>query len=356
MAQTNWTTTEYATLAVNNQLMRGLLETAKRHFPYMNGTVPGQLERNQDTFTVKWERLNNLAIDTTALAEKSLVSFQMGRTPAAPTLSNLTAVVQKYGQFINVSENIDLVKINARTMQLVDVLGEAAGASANALQRNIYDAQTTFRFSGGVASSDLIVTAISDNDVKYVVQSLRNASARKFFPVETGSVNIGTLPILDSYFGVCHSLQVESIRALTNFTSVEKYAGQVQPLVGEIGHAHEVRWCHSEIAPVNSGAGTTSAAGFHGASDILNDVFSVFVWGKESAGTVGLAKEWPNGIYRGGDDAPSPVELVTKAVGSAGAADPHNEWGTVAYNLRHAGKVLNSAWIKKIEALAPDFA
>ena len=325
MAQTNTTVRDYLALAVNYQLMRGLLSAAKRNFPYMNGTLPGQLMRNQDTWSVKWERLSNLAISTTALSEKTNVAFQMGRTPVTPTLSNLTATVQKYGQFINVSEDVDLTKINATTARLVDVLGEAAGASANALQRNLYDAETTYRRSGAVASTSLIVTALSDNDVKYVVQALRNQSAMKFFPMTTGSTNIGTLPILDSYFGVVHSHLVETVRGLTGFVDVTKYAGQVRTLVGEIGHAHEVRWCYSEIAPVDSGAGVTSVNGMHGAGTSQNDVFSTFIWGRESAGTVGFNMNWPDGIYTGGDEAPSPVELVTKAVGSAGAEHGYAE-------------------------------
>lgn len=347
----------HVTAPVNVVLMRGLLSAAKRTFPYLNGTMPGSLEENQGSTTVKWRRIENLSLATTALGEQvGNTSWQMGRTAATPTVTDLTVAIAKYGNFINFSEELDLFNVNSRAAQLMDTLGENAGATLNALMRDIHDGNTTnLRRASGVATTSAIVSSISLNDIRYTVNQLARQSGMKFFPMATGSQNVDTSTVRASYFGICHPDVEEDVRQLSGFIGVEQYGGYTQTFVGEFGAVGGVRWAASEIAPVSSGSGVTSVNGKRGGGTSSNDVYSTFVYGREAVGSVGLGEEHTEEIYMGGDSIPS-VSLIRKALGSAGAADPFNEFGTLAWKAWFAGKILNDNWHVKVLTLADDLS
>lgn len=340
---------------VNFVLMRGLLTQARKVLPFFNGTLPGELQRNQGAATVKWRRFEDLAPTTTALGEVSTtVAFGMGRTAVQATVTDLTVAVAKYGNHINYSEELDLFNVNSRAVQLMDVLGRNAGESLNVLMATVFDGSTNVRFGNAVAAITTVTTAISLGDIRYVVNQLNRQSAMKFFSMGTGSQNDGTSPVRASYFGITHPDAEEDIRQLTGFLGVEQYGGYIGDVqVGEFGAVGGVRWCSTPICPVATGAGTTSINGFRGGTATTNDVYKTFVYGREAVGSVGLGEQHSEEIYLMGDRPPA-IELIRKAVGSAGAGDPYNEIGTLAWKAWFAAKILNQAWIWEIDTLSPD--
>ena len=354
MATTLSTLATHVTAPVNVVLMRGLLSAAKRTYPYLNGAIPGSLEENQGSMTVKWRRIANLAFATTALGETvGNTSWQMSRTPTTPVVSDLTVAIAKYGNFINYSEELDLFNVNSRAAQLMDTLGENAGGTLNALMRGVHDAGTNIRYATGVASTTVVISAISLNDIKYCVNQLDRQSGMKFFPMGTGSQNVTTSTVRASYFGICHSDVEQDIRGLTGFIGIEQYGGYTAAFVGEFGAVGGVRWASTEIGPIATSGGTTSVAGFRGSTTTTNDVYSTFIYGREAVGSVGLGEDHTEAIYVGGE-APPAVSLINKAVGSAGAADPFNEFGSLAWKSWFAGKILNTNWQLKVETLSAD--
>lgn len=354
MAATITTLTSNITAPVNYVLMKGLLSAARKRLPYFNGTLPGSLEKNQGSMSVKWRRIENLDPATTALGEVTgTAAFGMGRTAVQPTITDLTVAIAKYGNWILTSEELDLFNVNSRAAQLLEKLGDNAGLSLNYLARDVFDGSTNVRYAGTATADTNVVTAISVNDIKYCVNQLNRQSAMKFYAMGTGSRNIGTTPIRDTYFGSCHSDVEEDIRSLTGFTPVEQYGGYVETEPGEFGTVAGVRFVSTEIAPITTGAGTTTASGFRGSTAILNDVYSTFIYGKEAVGTVGLGENHAKEIYMMGDRVPA-IQVINKAVGSAGAGDPFNEVGSLAWKAWFAGKILNQNWLWKVRSLSAD--
>lgn len=347
----------HVTAPVNFVLMRGLLSQARKVLPYMNGTMPGSLERNGGSMSVKWRRFEDLAVATTALGEVTgNAAFQMGRTAATPTITDITVAIAKYGNFINHSEELDLFNVNSRAAQLMDVLGRNAGETLNTLMRDVFNTSGNVRYGAAAASGTVTTTAMAASDVRNVVNNLNRNSAMKFFSMGTGSTNYNTSPVRSSYFGICHSDVEEDIRDITGFVGIEDYGGYIGDVqVGEFGHVHGVRWCSTEIAPIATSLGTSTATGMRGASDILNDVYSTFVYGREAVGSVGLGENHAEEIYRMGDRPPA-IEVISHAVGSSGVGDPYNEVGSVAWKAWFAGAILNSAWLWEIDTLAQDLA
>lgn len=354
MAMTVSTLTSNVTAPVNFVLMRGLLSAARRRLPFYNGTLAGSLEKNQGSASVKWRRIENLAAVTTALGEVTgTAAFGLGRNAVQPTITDVTVAMAKYGNPILTSEELDVFNVNSRVAQLMDTLGENAGHSLNILARDVYDGSTSVRYAGSATADTNVVTAISLNDIKYVVNQLDRQSAMKFYSMGTGSRNIGTSPIRDAYMGICHNDVEVDIRGLTGFVPVEQYGGYVDVSPGEFGTVWGVRWCATEIAPVSTGAGTTTATGLRGSTAILNDIYSTFIYGREAIGTVGLGEKHAEEIYQGFDRVPA-VEVIVKQPGSSGIADMFNEVGSIAWKAWFAGKILNNNWLYKIRTGATE--
>jgi N4-gp56 family major capsid protein len=356
-------TTNFATsisAPVNFVLMETLLTAARKRLPYFNGTLPGSLAKTQGAASVKWRRIDNLSAVTTALSEAAdgaTVAFGNGRTSVTPTITDVTVAIAKYGNAINLTEEVDLFNVNSNSAALMDTLGANAGESLNTLMRNVFDATTKItRNANKAAAVASIASAITLNDIKNVVNRLNRASAMKFTPAGFGSTNIGSTPVRQSYYGICHVDVEEDIRGLTGFQAVETYGGYTETEPGEFGHVGGVRWCSTEIAPIVSDGSTESivAGSFQESSALLHHVYSTFIYGREAIGSIGLGENHAKDIYMMYDRVPT-VELIYHKPGSSGIADMFNENGSLAWKAWFAGKILNQDWVGKISSLASKF-
>lgn len=354
MAATISTLVSNVTAPVNYVLMEELLTAARKNLPFFNGTLPGKLEGNKGSMSVKWRRIENLAPSTTALSEiTGTAAAFLGRSAVQPTITDVTAAIAKYGNMILFTEELDLFNVNSRALQLMNTLGANAGESLNLLMQTQFDTATQIRYAGGAANDTAVAAAITLNDIKYSVNLLNRNSAMKFTPMATGDRNINTSTVRASYYGICHSDVEEDIRGLTGFIGVEQYGGYTEIEPSEFGAVGGVRWCSTEIATVATGIATTSVANLRGSTDILNDVYSTFVYGKEAVGSVGLGEMHAKEIYKMYDPKkPKAVELIKKDLGSSGIYDPYNEAGSLAWKVWFAGKILNNNWIVRLRTAA----
>lgn len=343
------------TAPVNFYLMQGLLKAARANMPYFNGSLPGELMENKGAYSVRYERIENLSPSITALGEPTgNATFFNGRDAVNPTVTRVDANMAKYGNVITLTEEVDLVQVNARAMRFMDTLGENAGRSLNLLQQTaIRTGATTKRYGNAVANDAATITAVAANDIRFIVNSLNRADAMRFDPLSDGSTNIGSAPIRSSYFGTCHPDVEEDLRQISGFQPVENYASHTSIYPGEFGTLGGVRWCVSTLAAVTSAAGTTSVVGFRGAGTTTNDVYSCLIYGKEAMGSVGLGETMTKEIYTGGDTIPA-VQLINHAPGTSGVADPLNEVGSLGWKAFHAGVVLNADWIVELRVLSAD--
>ena len=346
-------TSSYVSLPINNVLYRGLLSAARRVLPFFRGTLPGRIEEQSGTKTIKWQRLDNLAPRTSTLPEITSVIFGMGRTPVTPTETNITKALSHYGSFMYLSEQVDLFNINIRAAQLLDNLGENAGVSLNILAATEFQNATAV-YANGVSSTSSVVTYIGVGDIRYTVNQLNRESGMKFYTQATGSTNIDTKTVRASYFGICHSDTEEEIRAATGFIPVEQYGGYTNTDVNEFGALGGVRWVSSEICPINTGGSTETASTiFRGSTSALNnDVYSSFIYGREAIGTVALGDEFHESITMGGDTIPA-IEVVS-APKTVSVADPYGEISVLTWKAWFAAKILNAKWVYELLHLVRD--
>jgi len=345
---------------VNFVLMKGLLQAARKKLPYFNGTLPGELIKMGGSSAVKWERINNLTAVTTALGEfVGNSAFLFGRALVTPTYSSVTATCAKYGNAIQVTEEVDLFNPNARAARLMDTLGANAGESLNTIAKNEYDNATNVRYcsnaAGGAttASTSFVISKMATTDLQKAVNTLNVNGGMPFTPMATGSRNIGTNPIRASYYGISHVDAEEDIRTMTGFIPVEQYGGYTETMPFEFGAVNGIRWCSTQVATINLSAGKKTATGYRGSSNILNDVYTSYVYGREAVGTVGLGNMHASTSYEMYNPKyPPAVDVIFKPAGSAGAGDPYNEIASLAWKAWFVAKILNQSWIFRLRHLA----
>ncbi len=340
---------------VNFVLMRGLLSAARKNLPYFNGTLPGTLEKTGGSKSVKWRRIENLSPATTALSEfteNGPLTFGVGRSTVKPTITDVTQAVAKYGNAILLTEEVDLFNVNSNSMALMETLGANAGESLNVAMATEFDNATNIRYASAAANKSAVIAEMKLPDIKWAVNQLNRNSAMKMFSMGTGSANVGSSPIRQSYFGIVNPDVEEDIRSLVGFIGVEQYGGYTQTLTGEFGAVGGVRFASSEMATVETAAGTTSTSDvFRGTSVDTNDIYKAFIYGREAVGSIGLGEQHAKEIYQMGDRVPT-VELIQHRPGSSGVGDMFNEIGSIAWKAWFAGKVLNNNWIVPVYTLS----
>lgn len=359
MALTAIDTGTYSPHPINAIFQQQFLRRAQQTCPYLLGSQPGQLAMNGGTATVKWRRFEQETPTTTALTEITTAAYMGGRSSDTPTNTDVTAAVAKYGQFYIMTEEVDLLSVNGTALEFADILGESAGRSINMLMRNEMEDNATQQYAGNVASMAAVHAITVVGDLNYAINVLTRNAARTFAPMSNGSTNIGTVPILPSYWAICHPDVAYDVAGISGFTSVEKYAGQVALVEGEFGFygraGRGVRFVMSEDATIDASSGAPLSGADLRTQSGNTSVYTICVYGQNAFGSVGLGKRHTDGVYRAGDNTGG-WEIIQHARGSSGSADPFNEIATIAWKAWFVGKVLNSNWSRAIRVAATNLA
>lgn len=353
------TTTSVIQKPINVMFTRRFLERAQYQTHYFMGTAPASLAKNAGTATALWRRIEHLTPDTSTLSELSAETYPT-RTGVTPTVTDVQKAVSKYGTFILLNEEADTFNFNGTTAELLDVLAANAGRVANMIVRNEMEDNSTFVYSTG-ASDGAVSSIITAGNLNNVINTLQRNVADPFVAMTKGSVNVGTVPILSAFYGVCHPDVAYDVSGLTGFTSVEKYAGQVSVLPNEFGFYGRggtgIRFMSSPDASVDAGLGSSgsAAATLRTTSGDNNDLYSTVIYGQHAYGTLGLGKEVPTDVGMA-ERKMAIVEVINKPFGSAGTADPLNEYSTLGWKMWCAAKILNSNWSRTVRSAATTLA
>jgi N4-gp56 family major capsid protein len=357
-----YTTTSQIAGPVNFVFQETLLRNAKARCPYFVGAVPAEITSHGGTFSAKWRRIENLAPVSAPL---SALTGNLGlpvRDSVQPSVTDPTATAQKYGNYILLNEEVDLVNFNGQGDKLSEILGINAGQSLNRLQRNELEDNATFFYvkSAGVSATgpdNTVDSKITRNAIaKAVTDALQSSSAVPFAPMRTGSTTVGSSPLREAYVGLCHNHVEHDIRGLTGFIAVEQYAGFTETWTGEFGAVGGVRWISSPEAStdIDSGA-AVGATGLRSTGGSNIDLYSCPIFGMEAVGSLGLDFKFLKDVYQAGDKLP-PIQMIKHDKGSAGALDPLNEYATMGWKAWHAAKILNAAWIRTLRCGASNIS
>lgn len=272
------------------------------------GQKKGAPKREGDT--INFRRFNSLAAVTTPLTE--------GITPDGDNLSitAITATVAQYGNYITLSDKVDMTAIDPVVTEATTVLGEQAGLSIDTIVRDIVVAGTNVQYAGGVANRASVAATnkISADEVKKAVRTMRR---NKVKPVSNGK-----------YIGVISADLEYDLMADSLWIDVSKYSDKEQIYNGEVGSLFGVKFIRSDNHKKFEGAGASGI-----------DVHCAIIMGADAFGMVDI----------GGQSKP---QTIVKPLGSAGVADPLNQRSSVGWKCMFTAKILQELAILRLECAA----
>lgn len=347
------TTTSVITKPVNTVYMQTFLRQARSRCISFTGTKAASINTNMGTTVATWRRLGMSARGTSsAITEQTNAAYMNARAASVLTFTAPTATAAKYGNFVAMSEEVNLINYAGNNDEIIQVMGIDAGDLMDTLQSTFYSDNGNTILAGGVASAGAVVSKVTLASIKNAVVTLDKNKALTFTPMTTGSTNFGTTQLMPGYIGQCAPDVAPDIASLAGFKPAETYAGQVALHVGEFGAitvaGRTVRFCsgHNQMIDADSG-GATGTTGLISTTGTNIDLYYVHIYGLEAWGSLGLGKMLPDGAYTAGDNLSS-IELIQHGLGSGGSSDPLNEISTIGYKFWWAACELNPNWNRTI--------
>lgn len=306
--------------------------TLERALPYLCHDKFGQ-QRPLPTGSgknVKFRRYSSLAVATAQLTE--------GTPPASnqAAVTDITATVAQYGSFIQFSDMVSLTNIDPVLTEFAELNGEQAGQSLDQVYRDILVAGTNVMYSNSKASRITVVDLLAAADLDKALRIMNNNNCTRHTEIIKATTGVGTTPIRPAYFAIVHPDVAFTLDNIAGFTSVEKYASQGPVMEGEIGAYKNLRFIMTTFAKVFGGAGAASAAVKNTAGN--TDVYATMIFAKNAYGVTPLKG---NGLRN-----------IVKALGSAGASDPLEQYGTSGWKAITTCKILNDAFMLRLESAA----
>ena len=327
MATAPVTSTTEISSAVSEFYDRNLLE---RSTPYLCHDKFGQRRpfKSRSGLTIRFRRYNSLAAATTALTE--------GVVPTGNQLSktDVTAALAQYGDWTKITDVVDFSNIDPVITEATDVFGEQAGLSIDTVYRDKLLACTNIFRAGSVASTNLVVTAITQDELDTISRTLKRQNARMFTELIKAGTSVSTFPVRPCFVIVAHVDLEKTFRKMTDFIPAEKYASQGGVMEGEIGAVGGFRIVVTTNASVTAnGGGAKGTCISTGGTNL--DAYKFLVFAKNAYGVCPL-------------DGESFKTIVKKNEG--GYADPLNQIAaTVAWKANTTLALLNPAWMMVVE-------
>jgi N4-gp56 family major capsid protein len=269
---------------------------------------------------VSYRRLNTLTAATTPLTE--------GVTPSKTALSitEITGTVQQYGNYVEVSDTLDMMGIDPIIREATMLLAENAAVSVEEIVRAELVTGTNVMFATGAARnaqgpSNPITLAL----VRRAVRTLEANDAPPFFGSRSDENGQG-----GTYIGFIHPRQwfdlVGDSAVLNTFTysDPEKLYTMHLPMLGGVA------WVKTTRAPIFTGAGASGA-----------NVFGAIICGSNAFGVVNVAGS-------------GKFQVFAKPLGSGGTADPLDQRATIGWKSLQLPRILNNNFMVRIETGVSD--
>ena len=232
---------------------------------------------------------------------KALTPLDEGVTPKGQKLNMgvITATVQQYGGFVELSDILLLTAIDNNLMQATRLLGSQAGRTLDTITREVLNGGTNVQYGEGRGSSRSALAGgkASGNDY-LTVDAVRRA---------VRYLKVMNAPRINGYYvGIVHPDCSYDLMSDPKWVNVKTYSDPEGIYEGEIGRIEGVRFVETSEAKVWEGEGAEG-----------RDVYSTFILGADAYGVTEVT---------GGG-----LTHIVKQLGSAGTADPLNQRATAGW-------------------------
>lgn len=251
---------------------------------------------------------------------KALTPLTEGVTPDGRklTVTAIEAEVHQYGDYVALSDVLDLTAIDNNVLEATKAIGNQAGLTLDTITRNILQAGTNVQYCPKVgASGTTAVTSRADIDAtcKLTVDEIKKAVA---------TLKANNVPkISGSYVAIIHPYAAYDLMSDPNWEEMHKYTSAENMYEGEIGRIAGVRFVESSEALIVKTS--TNPA-----------VFCTLVLGENAYGITEVT---------GGG-----LKTIIKQLGSAGTADPLDQRSTVGWKAMQTAEILQQNYMIRIES------
>ena len=254
---------------------------------------------------------------------KALTPLTEGVTPEGKSLdvTTVTAEVSQYGDYITMSDMLDLTAIDNVVVEALKLLGRQGGATLDTVVRNILHSGTNVTYCPKLAAdgSETAVTSREalDNTCKLTVKVIQQVVAK------LRAQNAPT--ISGKYVAIIHPYAAYDLMRDPEWIDAHKYAQPDNLYEGEIGEIAGVRFVQTTEAKIYEGG-----------------VFGTLIFG--------------DGAYGVTDIAGGGMETIVKQKGSAGTADPLDQRSSVGWKGLKTAELLIEQYMVRVESKSPDFS
>lgn len=244
---------------------------------------------------VQWRKFESLSIPGAALLEG------VSPNPSDLTMSQISVTPEQWGDFVRISDVLDLTAPDPVLIEAGALLGEQAALTMDSKVRDVITAGTNVQYASNATNTGTVQATmlLTTNEVREAVRTLQTSNVPKLASILDASTGVGTKPIAAAYIGIIHPKTLFDLKKDAGFVPVHEYASPGQALPGEVGSVDEVRFVMSSNAKIKAGAGSGPC-----------DVHCTMILGRDAFGVV----------------SPAGVENIIKDFGAGD--DPLNQRAT----------------------------
>lgn len=256
---------------------------------------------------------------------KALKPLTEGVTPEGRKLSAtaVEAEVNQYGDFVCLSDVLDLTAIDNNVLEATKAVGRQAGLTLDTITRNVLQSGTNVFYCPKVGANG-VQTPVTDRSgldktctltvdvVKKVAAMLKAANAPK---------------IDGDYVCILHPYVAYDIMSDPRWEEMHKYATPENMYQGEIGRIAGVRFVETSEAAVYKGTENSCPTGL-----------AVFGCLFIAQGAYGVTEVTGGGL-----------QTIIKQLGSAGTADPLDQRSTVGWKALQTAEILMEPYMVRVE-------
>lgn len=291
--------------------------------------VTKSIPTRSNTKTAFAYRYKNILPATTPLAEYNGSNIKASNKIKR---EEVTFSVGHYGDYITYTDELDLYDLDTVRDSFLNILGDQASLTVDTIRRDALRGGTNVIYADGAVSRLTVADGakkITVNDTDIASTKLKNQGAKKFTKVVVGSTAVGTAPIKASYIAICSPEVVNDLRKLTGWKEVHTYSDYSKAMEDEQGSIGDFRVIESMNNDPIKNQGTGLNKNVH---------LSLFL-GMEAYATVTLRSK-------------EGIQTIVKPIGSSGANDPLDQFGSVGWKAITGCAILNEAWLIRVESTA----
>lgn len=240
------------------------------------------------------------------------------------SMSTLTSEVKQYGDYVTLSDMLDLTAIDNNVVEATKACGRQAGLSLDTVTRNVLQSGTNVFFCPKIAAdgtkTEISLRSNLDVSCKLTVEMVKKVAA--YFKAHN------VPKINGSYVAIVHPYVTYDLTNDPEWIDAHKYATPENIFEGEIGKIGGVRFVETSEAAIYTGVENDCPDGLA--------VFGSLFFGD---GAYGVTE-----ISGGG------LKTIIKQLGSAGSADPIDQRATVGWKATKTAEILIQAYMCRVES------